>query len=139
MATAKERKIKWNRKLHKYAAQLNAKPPSSEVWFWKEWRAMGMRFRDECRNAPFSDTIPDVRSKKYKYIIEIDGPSHAKPEVRLNDMRKEKKWKSLGYRVYRVMPGDMDRLKEIAGFIRHVRSLQDRQNIPDCLRRIYEI
>lgn len=132
-----KKKEKWNRKLNDYAGRLNRKPPASEIWFWKEWRGVGMNFRDEVRNAVFAQTIPDVRSKRFKYIIEIDGKVHAKPEVRAKDDRKTALWNREGYRVYRIMAGDQERLLEVARKVRAVRN--ESPPLSDSLRRIFEI
>jgi very-short-patch-repair endonuclease len=96
-----------------------------------------MKFGDEVRNARFSGTIPDVRSKRYRYIIEIDGKIHADPEVRKNDMRKTALWNRQGYRVFRIMAGDKEKLRKVASKIRQLRKLEP--VLSDALRRIYEI
>lgn len=137
MAVKISRKEKWHRKLNEYASRMNRKPPQSEVWFWKEWKAIGMNFRDEIRNAVFAGTIPDVRSKRFRYIIEIDGSVHAKPEVMENDARKSAKWRKLGYQVFRIMAGDREKLKEVAHKVRKIR--EECPPLSDALMRIYDL
>jgi very-short-patch-repair endonuclease len=130
------KKGQWNRRIQKFANNLNKRLPASEKWFWSEWNKLGMKFGDEVRNAPFMGTIPDVRSKKFKYIIEVDGDSHNDPDVRLKDVRKSNMWHRAGYKVFRIKAYKIDELRSVAGKVQVIRS---KEPLSDVLRRIYEL
>jgi len=88
--------------LKRFAQDLNEDLPNSEIWFQKEYKT----FKDKYDrfNRSFWGYIPDVINYKYKYIIEIDGSIHDTPEQQIKDWKKNKKFRSKGFKVFRLKP-----------------------------------
>lgn len=120
------RTLKKQKLLEKYAKELETYLPKSEIWFRDKYRNeniarthKGKRFKDEY-NKPYSATyIPDIINEGYKYIIEIDGSVHDRPDIQLNDLKKDHFFIKRGFLVIRIKAYDeesyktgMDKLRE---------------------------
>lgn len=93
---------KYNRKqIGEFAKTLRDHLPSSEVWFFSLYDRH-YKIQSDLSNHRFSNYIPDIINKDFKYIIEIDGSVHNKQKVIDNDVKKTKIYNNLGYKVFRV-------------------------------------
>lgn len=80
-----------------------------------------MRYEDEMRNVPFKYRIPDVRSKKFKYIIEIDGSFHEKEGIKEKDDKRDVFFRNKGYTVFRIKHNDLNGLIEVRRRVLRIR------------------
>ena len=95
------------------AESLEANLPRSERWFRGLYLKEDIRrtfsedlFKDQF-NRPFnSKYIPDVCNTGYKYIIEVDGSYHDRPDQRLKDIKRDYYFEKRGYLVIRVKHND---------------------------------
>jgi very-short-patch-repair endonuclease len=97
-------------RIQKRADKLNKYLPKSEQWFQAKWnndivQHKYTKFKDEF-NSPISKYIPDVINRGFKYIIEVDGSIHDKPEQILRDQVKDTYYKMKGFKVFRVKAYD---------------------------------
>ena len=105
--------------IERKAASLEGNLPTSEKWFRELYLKEDIKrtfsedlFKDEF-NRPFnSKYIPDVCNRGYKYIIEIDGSIHSRPDIILKDKIKDYYFTKRGYIVIRVKYGNMDDYKK---------------------------
>jgi len=91
-------------KLKQFAAKIRQNIPRSERWFMSHF--LPYRTIDDEFNVPFACYIPDVINRKYKYIIEVDGSIHDTEAQKKKDIKKDKKYRSTGYKVFRVKAYD---------------------------------
>lgn len=118
-----EQKIPVKKKIRKNsieykAIMLEADLPKSEVWFREMYLKEDFQrqfsedlFKDKF-NYPFNRKyIPDIVNMGYKYVIEIDGSIHNKPEQILKDKIKDHYFNKRGYIVIRVRHWNMDDYK----------------------------
>lgn len=106
--TKNQKRVERKAELKQYSAELNENLPKSEVWF-KAYYKFFKHPRDEF-NAPMGYYIPDVKNKQYRYVIEIDGSVHNRPDVIKNDILKDKFYKRCGFTVIRIIAYDMESL-----------------------------
>lgn len=68
------------------------------------------------QNAPiYCRWFPDFMWYEKKIIVEIDGPSHLKPEVQEKDRKKDEFLRSRGWKVFRlVLPFKKSEAKDLA-------------------------
>lgn len=116
--TKKERKAattklrKRNQFIDKTAKYLKNNQPKSEQWFaslLKEY-CLTDKFLD---NVRLNDVIPDFINIEHKIVIEIDGSIHWNNETQLErDKKKDKIYKTMGYKVYRINHNDTEKALE---------------------------
>ncbi len=111
------------------AKELNNNLPKSEVWFWEQWDKLGMLCDKERRNKPFAGFIPDVICRDYRYIIEIDGSYHDRPDQIKRDEEKNKVFNSFGYRVFRLKPYNEKELLSLSVEIKAIRELGSKRKV----------
>ena len=103
--------------IYTYAQQLRRRMTDAEVKLWEKLRNKqlhGFKFR---RQHPLLETyIVDFYCAQVKLVIEIDGPVHVLPLVKLYDQNRENELKSYGFRIMRFSN------KEIETDIHHVLS-----------------
>lgn len=107
---------KWKSNIHSFAAELEKNLPASEKWF----RELYQEFvhKNDKYNKPFNDMyIPDVINYKLKYIIEIDDPTHNKPEIRVKDKKKTLYYVTNGFTVFRLKAYDNQWFKEFIKYM----------------------
>lgn len=94
-------KQKW---LNKRARELRDNLPNSEQWFIDRLNSSGYTLKDFklVSNLAFIGKIPDLISKDYRLIIEIDGNIHNKEEIKENDKKKDRMYQGHLYHVIRV-------------------------------------
>lgn len=100
-----------------FAKELRKKIIPSEQWFMELYKPYRLTY-DEF-NVLFGGYIPDVINKQYKYIIEVDGSIHNLKRIQLKDKRKDNRFISLGYKVFRIKAYDME------SFFTAIKQLQD--------------
>lgn len=61
-----------------------------------------MKLKSDKSNVTFMGFIPDVINHRYRYIIEIDGSYHLKPEQAQRDKLKDDVFRRSGYKVFRL-------------------------------------
>ena len=107
--------LKKNRQLiektKKFAKELQKNPPKSDLWFQKLW--CEFKDLDDKYNEAFGHYIPDCINHKYKYIIEIDGSFHFKPDQIKKDIKKNEYYMNRGYDWYRIQAYNEDSLKNV--------------------------
>lgn len=75
----------------------------SEVWFKDLYTRHQMISKHDKFNHTFKHVfIPDVQNSVYKYVIEIDGSIHNRPEVKAKDRQKDIFYKKHGYFIFRI-------------------------------------
>lgn len=100
----KEGKNSWNKNLKEFAKSLNNKNIPSEIWFKKLFQEHLIETKGDKYNKTFYGMyIPDIINKANRYIIEIDGSIHLKPDQIEKDKKKDLFYESKGYRVFRVV------------------------------------
>lgn len=82
----KELKKVRNRRLAKFANQLNQDLPPSEKWFWHHYKKH--KHINDIANRPWGPFIYDVFNSTLKYVIEIDGESHNSDNQKQRDSAK---------------------------------------------------
>lgn len=97
-------------RLKRFAKQLNANLPKSEVWFMKHF--LPYKTIDDQFNVPFCSYIPDILNRKYRYIIEIDGSIHETEKQIKKDEKKNRAYRQSQFTVIRVKAYDMNSLNE---------------------------
>lgn len=75
--------------IKKRALELNENLPKSEVWFWSLYKNQGYALDSDKPNVPWGFWIFDVKNDKYKYVIEIQDPSHKKKAQKIKDKVKK--------------------------------------------------
>lgn len=98
------------KRLQAFADKLNESLPKSEIWFqdlYKPYQSSTDKF-----NTPFASFIPDVLNETYKYIIEVDGSIHELKHIKIKDLKKDKKFRSLGFDVVRIKAFDMESFQQ---------------------------
>lgn len=95
----------------KFGNKLNSFRPKSEVWFKQMLSDYDVRFPFE-ENITFGGYIPDFINKHYLVIVEVDGSIHNLPNVKKKDLKKQKRYESLGYTVLRVEAYNKNSLEE---------------------------
>lgn len=83
------------------ADKLQANTPKSEVWF-KSLLSQSNLDNSFLQNIPLNNFIPDFICLDHKLIIEVDGSVHATPKQIQRDIRKNKVYNELGYKLFRV-------------------------------------
>lgn len=84
----------------RFSKQLNANLPRSERWFQELYRPH--QDINDFFNRPLGNYIPDISNYRFKYVIEIDGTWHDRPEALEKDKLKSKYYSENGYRVIRI-------------------------------------
>jgi len=95
-------KTRFARYLHARGKQLQAAHIPSEEWFKSMLDQTWLGRKYLAFNKPFGRYIPDVRSKRWKIIIEVDGSVHCLPEQIERDKMKDEYYRSQGYAIFRV-------------------------------------
>lgn len=75
-------------------------------------------------NEPFQFYIPDCVNFFYRYVIEVDDPSHRQPKQKERDRKKDRFYKEGGYQVIRIPSHDYSaftRAKELVMTIRRTK------------------
>lgn len=111
--------------IEQLARKLRKRQPKSELWFWKRYSELIIQenvtlYRD-LSNEPFHGMIPDVLNRGWKYVIEIDGSIHFSPYQRFKDNQKDAKYRSLGYKVFRIPHGNNEMLDRVLSEIIEIR------------------
>jgi len=104
----KQRKERRDR-LKGYSIALETNLPKSEQWFRLLYEAetierkFKIKYYKDQYNEPINRKyIPDVHNRGYRYIIEIDGSWHDRPEMQYRDSLKDYYFKKRGYCVIRI-------------------------------------
>lgn len=86
--------------LYQRARELrnNATPAEDILWGYLKTKPCGCKFR---RQHPYSVYILDFYSHPLKLVIEIDGSIHNNPDVKNNDLIRQKKLEEDGLMVVR--------------------------------------
>lgn len=101
-------KAKKRKRLKDFAKELNANLPASEKWFWYLYRDSKLDLRSDKKNFPFAGFIPDIINFHFKYIIEIQDPTHFKKEGIERDKIKRKVYAQNKYKLFEVIAWDQD-------------------------------
>lgn len=117
----RRKKIDLRRFLKRCSASLNSNLPPSERWFHKHWSAQGLASDNDELNRPWLGSIPDVVNHKERYVIEVDGKSHDSIAQKEIDAKKDTKFTTNGYAVFRVRAYDINSLLDAAAKIRERR------------------
>lgn len=96
------------KRVQKHAKELQLNPPKSDLWFQELW--CDNKDLDDRYNEAFGHYIPDCINHRYRYIIEIDGSFHMKPEQIQKDIKKNEYYMNRGYDWYRVQAYNEDSL-----------------------------
>jgi imidazole glycerol-phosphate synthase subunit HisF len=67
--------------------RANLTPAESVLWGYLKSKPLGYKFR---RQHPVSIYIVDFFCYKLKLVIEVDGPVHDKPDIKLSDVERQK-------------------------------------------------
>ncbi len=94
------------KQLERLARRLRTHPPKSEQWFFSLYEKYA--HLDDEFNEVFNIYIPDISNRTYKYIIEVDGSYHLRPEQVVKDLKKNVYFTSRGYTVIRVLAYDLN-------------------------------
>jgi very-short-patch-repair endonuclease len=117
METPKETRTR----LKKFSKKLNGKLAKSERWFWKNYNKF--KHVDDIMNCPFQNKfIPDVCNHRYKYVVEVDGSFHNRPDQIKKDKIKDEYYSQHGYRRFRIIAHDNDSFNQ---FIYELYKLRD--------------
>lgn len=122
------------KRLQEFKKKIDKKNYKSDEWLKDEWRKLGM-IPDDLRtpdqfNRVFPPYIPDLVNFWFKYVIECDGSVHDLDDVKIRDDKKDLFFGKIGFHVFRVRHGDMNRLLEIASMVRRIREKKGRP--PPC-------
>jgi len=88
--------------LFEFAKELRANQTQVETVLWERLRnkqLLGYKFR---RQHPLYKYIADFYCHKLKYVIELDGEYHYKPEQSQYDFNRDGEMKELGILVKRI-------------------------------------
>jgi very-short-patch-repair endonuclease len=96
------------------------KRPNSELWFNEQLKINDVRM-PFIENKMFGGYCPDYRNEQYKVIVEVDGTIHKLDNVIKRDIKKDKKFKDLGYQVIRVIAYDTDSLNSCIDILKKLR------------------
>lgn len=98
---SREALAKWQeeRGIHEFAKNLKENLPDSEKWFLELFSKVKLGIYLD-NNKVIDYYIPDFVYQTL--IIEVDDPTHEKPEQIIIDKKKDKFYKSKGYTVIRV-------------------------------------
>lgn len=118
------------RRMNRFAAKLEQNLPQSEVWFRKFWESNDLKDQHDQYNAPWCKIIPDLVNHKFKYVIEIDGKQHNRPEQQRIDSKKDRFYASKKYQVLRVRAYKNEQLAGVAEVIERIRSGRDAIDVP---------
>ena len=86
---------------------LRSRPISAEAKLWDELRARrlgGHKFVRQVAGGPY---FADFLCREKKFILEVDGGTHATDDEIAGDNRRELYLRRLGYRVFRVTNADV--------------------------------
>ena len=76
-----------------------------KLWFYlRAKRFCNMKFR---RQVPIGNYIADFVCKAKNLIIELDGSQHLEESQTLHDIKRDKYFNSLGYKVVRIYNNDI--------------------------------
>lgn len=116
----------FHRVLVKRAGGLQNQKKISDVWFQNLWVESGMHIpegpnRDQF-NAVFGYYIPDCANFFYRYVIEVDDPSHLRPEAKKRDKEKDKFYRESGYEVFRILSHNYEQFLQLKQHIASIRA-----------------
>jgi very-short-patch-repair endonuclease len=97
------------KRIQKQSKRLKKVLPRSEQWFMKTYHSMQDQY--DKFNEVLGWYIPDVHNPTYKYIIEIDGSYHDRPDQKAKDLRKDLAYRRQGYTVIRIKAYDFASLE----------------------------
>ncbi len=125
-----ERKKRSFRKLLQIRAKgLQSQKKISDVWFQNLWVESGMHIAEGPKrdrfNEPFIFYIPDCVNFFYRYVIEVDDPSHRAPKRRATDRKKDRFYAQSGYTVFRIKSHDYNGFIGVKESIRIIRRVKD--------------
>lgn len=119
-----QRTDKFNNKyLIKKAKLLNKKKIPSEVWFKDLWIKNGMKHRCDRFNRPTFPFIADLRNRKLRYIVEVDGSYHDRADQIEKDKFKDDFYKKNLYRVFRVKAYDIESFNAAMSEIKKIQNI----------------
>lgn len=99
----------YNPLLRRYAREHRKNFTKAEIKVWKKLlRARMMMGYQFLRQRPIQNYIVDFFCKDLQLIIEIDGLSHLFEESFAEDVKREEKLKSLGYRIIRFTDNEVE-------------------------------
>lgn len=108
-----------NQRVSEFATKHKSDIVKSEIWF----HSLYDKYKDinDFYNKPFGKYIPDIANYRFKYIIEIDGSIHSRPDIALKDKIKDQYYKKQGYKVIRVQAynkQDFDKMMFVLNILR---------------------
>lgn len=124
----KNKLIPYNPHLKEYARKLRKAGVLSEVILWKAIRrkSLGVEFH---RQVPIDNYIVDFYCHELMLVIEVDGSIHELEDVKLNDIKRQKRLESLGVKFIRFQ--DFDVKHNLEFVLRDLRALvEELKNIP---------
>lgn len=118
-------KVASHRKI--YSERLKKTHTKSEVWFFDLYKSY--QDIDDVYNEPLGNYIPDMANHKYKYVVEIDGSIHDRPDIKEKDLKKDKYYKALGYRVMRIQAYDIQKFNKVNYILNIIKKKIIKKNI----------
>lgn len=112
------------------ARALRGRLPKSEAWFQDQWRRLGMADKGDRFNVAFGFYIPDCINQKFKYVIEVDGDIHDRPEQKKHDRQRDKYFQQKGFTVFRLKAYDRAGLEALCDSIDALRTPRQPSLIP---------
>ncbi len=104
----KKQRVVKREQFREFAEKLNNELPKSEAWFQSLYKSH-FSLKSDQYNAPFHyKYIPDVLNLEFKYVIEVDGSIHNRPDVIKKDIIKDRYLLNKGFKVFRVQAYDND-------------------------------
>ena len=89
------------------ARTLRANETSAEQVLWSHLRNRQLGGLKFVRQAPIGPYFADLVCRERRFVIEVDGATHANPTEIASDLKREKQLENLGYRVVRVTNEDV--------------------------------
>lgn len=119
MEAEKANNFWYNKNLKKLATRNRNNATKSEACLWKyalSKKQTGYTFK---RQRPVLNYIADFMCQELLFIIEVDGSSHNEIEVKLKDLKRQKKLEDAGFKILRFT--DEEVLDNIDDVIRNIK------------------
>lgn len=88
----------------------NATHAETILWGYLKTKPLGYKFR---RQHPYSNYILDFYCHAIKLVIEVDGPIHNMPEVKINDGQRQSTLQNDGLFVLRFSNETVEKKSEL--------------------------